>query len=262
MRALLADLVDLMLPGECPGCGAGGASANPACPDCLSALRGWPRPTLPRPPPPGLPPVCAAGPYAGPAQALLLAHKEHGRLALVRPLGGALARAVEAVLAGCHDQLVLADGRAGGDRGGVAGEMGCALVPVPSRPGARRSRGHDPLLRIARVATADLRRRGTPATVVPALRHLRRVADQAGLDTTARARNLAGALSVLPAAERLLVGRRLVLVDDVVTTGATLAEAARALRAAGYCPAGAAVIAATSRRNPGSGARTVGGELA
>jgi predicted amidophosphoribosyltransferase len=81
----------------------------------------------------------------------------------------------------------------------------------------------------------------------PLLAPTRSVADQAGLDTSGRARNLAGAL----AARRCADGLRVVVVDDVVTTGATLAEATRALRAAGAEVLGAAVVAATVRRRPG-----------
>jgi predicted amidophosphoribosyltransferase len=72
----------------------------------------------------------------------------------------------------------------------------------------------------------------------------RRPDDQAGLDRFARYRNLAGALV---AAEHLPPGD-IVVVDDIVTTGATLAEATRALTRAGRTPVGAATVAATTRR--------------
>jgi len=251
--SFLAELIDLVLPTSCPGCGLAGVHTRPACPDCLSSLLGPPQPALPRPAPAGLPPVIAVAAYAGRAQALVVAYKEHGRHGLVRPLGAALARAVGPVAAG---PTVARPAGSGPHRGPAVPTV---LVPMPSRPGAVRSRGHDPLLRIARRAAAELRRDGADATVAPVLRHTRRVADQAGLDAAGRARNLTGALGVGLSGVRLLTGRRLVLVDDVVTTGATLAEAARALRAAGLPVAGAAVVAATPRRlgpptaQPGAG---------
>ena len=79
------------------------------------------------------------------------------------------------------------------------------------------------------------------------LRQGRRVADQSGLDALARARNLEGALRVRgrPGSTGLPV----VVVDDLVTTGASLAEAARALDGCGFVVLGAAVVAATVRRS-------------
>lgn len=232
--ALGTDLLDLLLPATCTGCGAG---RRALCPDCR-ALPDTARagPAGPMPPPDGLPPLHAAVPYAGPVRELLLAHKERGALRLARPLGGLLAAAVRSAL-----------GPAGGTGGGRV-----LLVPVPSAPAAVRARGHDALRRLARAAARELRRGGVPAAILPVLRQTRRVADQAGLSAIERRRNLRGALAV-PArlASRLPSGARLVLVDDVVTTGASLAEAARALRAAGCPPLVAATIAATCRRTAG-----------
>ncbi|MGW6402417.1 ComF family protein [Streptomyces sp. NPDC055134] len=107
------------------------------------------------------------------------------------------------------------------------------LIPVPSARKAVRARGHDPSRRIAYAAAAELRRVGLPARVCAALRQRRVVADQAGLNSRRRLANLAGALEVPAGASALLAsGGRIVLVDDVITTGASLAEAARAIRAA------------------------------
>lgn len=185
------------------------------------------------PEPAGLPPVHAAARYADEVRAALLAHKERGALALSRPLGEALAAAVRAGLAdvsGTGAAAVPAEGH--GPAGGHgAGGGPVLLVPVPSARRAVRARGHDPARRIAYAAAGELRRTGVPAQVLPVLRQRRFVADQSGLGHRRRMANLAGALTVAPGCDRLLRGGRVVLVDDLMTTGASLTEAARAVRA-------------------------------
>ncbi|MFD0383755.1 ComF family protein [Streptomyces stramineus] len=80
------------------------------------------------------------------------------------------------------------------------------------------------------------------------LRQRRLVADQSGLDAELRGANVSGALGVAEGAERLLMGEEpVVLVDDLMTTGASLTEAARAVSRAGGEVLGAAVVAAPSR---------------
>ncbi|MFC9226832.1 ComF family protein [Streptomyces hygroscopicus] len=118
------------------------------------------------------------------------------------------------------------------------------LVPVPSARRAVGARGHDPARRIALAAAGVLRGGGCPAKVPAVLRQRRRVTDQSGLDARQRLANVTGALGAVPGSGRLLVAGPVVLVDDVMTTGASLAEAARAVRAAGGLVIGAAVVAA------------------
>ncbi|MFF5253587.1 ComF family protein [Streptomyces leeuwenhoekii] len=148
-----------------------------------------------------------------------------------------------------------ADRVAGAGGSGVRGERAVLLVPVPSARRAVRARGHDPARRIALAAAGELRRSGTPARMLAALRHRRAVADQSGLDSRQRWDNLAGALAVVPGAARLLRGAAaVVLVDDVMTTGASLAEAARAVRASadgGTDPAGRTAPPAGRTAGPG-----------
>lgn len=198
------------------------------CAQCHAVLSGAAvRRVRPVPEPPGLPVVHAAARYADEVRATLLAHKERGALALAGPLGVALAGAVRAGLQG-------APAAAGA---GVAWSRGSGapvlLVPVPSGRRAVRARGHDPARRIALAAAGRLRRSGVPARVLGVLRQRRAVADQSALNSRQRLGNLAGALAVAPGAARLLSEGLVVLVDDVMTTGASLAEAARAVRAAG-----------------------------
>ena len=226
---MLRDALDLLLPRLCAGCQAGGG-APLDCGLCglCARLVSWPlaRTHLPNPCPRGLPPLTAAAPYEGVIRAVLLAHKESGRLALVGPLGTALASAVTQ-----HARLL--------DR-----RRPLALVPVPSARSAVRTRGHDHALRLARSAATVLTAAGLPSYADPVLMPARRVADQSGLDHAARGRNLAGALRM-----RRAVPGPVVVVDDVVTTGATLAEAARALTAGGCTVVAAAVVGATQRRS-------------
>ncbi|MEU6812996.1 ComF family protein [Streptomyces sp. NPDC046831] len=226
MRGWWRDLTDLVLPGECGGCGR---PRTVLCEECRALLGGAvPRRVRPVPEPRGLPAVHAAAPYADEVRAVLLAHKERGALALAGPLGTALAGAVRAGLAE-------AAARAAGWTCGRPPPAGpVLLVPVPSARRAVRARGHDPARRIALAAAGALRRSGTPARVPAVLRQRRAVADQAGLDSRQRRANLAGALHVAAGGAWLLRGGPVVLVDDLVTTGASLAEGARAVRTAVY----------------------------
>lgn len=224
---------DLVLPVGCAGCDEPGEPR--LCAGCAASLGAAPEQRRPDPAPAGWPPTWSAAPYAGAVAAAVLAHKEHGRAGLRVPLGEALGRAAAAAASPGLPHLV--------------------LVPVPSSPAAVRRRGRDSTRELARVAARTLSRSGCPAAVLPLLRQRRRPQDQAGLDAAARLRNVAGALAARdgPLLRRRLVaalatGAELVVVDDVLTTGATLAEAARALRAAGLPPIGAAVVAATPRR--------------
>jgi predicted amidophosphoribosyltransferase len=223
-------VAELFFAATCAGCGGPGP---PMCVRCAVALAGPPRMTTPSPCPPGFPRAWTAGDYDGVLRSAVLAHKERGRLALARPLGEALARVVEAAAETVADA-------------GTSGVL--ALVPVPSTRPRVRTRGHDPLLRISRVVASQLRRRGHAAVVVPVLRQRRPVADQAELTSAARYANLAGSLWVPSGLRPLVHAEPVVLVDDVVTTGATLQEAARALREAGAGAVVAATIAATARR--------------
>lgn len=214
---------DLALGATCAGCGE---PASVLCDACRGMLHGPARSVGSVPGEPAVELVAVAD--YGDASAAIIAHKERGRLPLAVPLGEALAVAVTALFdsPGCHhvDQPV-------------------ALVPVPSTRTAVRRRGQDPMLRSARRAARVLRRGGQSAEVVAGLRHVRRVHDQGGLGRSARAQNLSGSLGLRRSAPRVLGGRCVVLVDDVVTTGATLREGVRALRTGGFEPCGAAVVA-------------------
>nr|WP_221442343.1 phosphoribosyltransferase family protein [Nocardiopsis algeriensis] len=220
-RRLWAALLDLLLPQSCAGCGG---SSGPLCGQCRALLERRPHLCAPRP---GCPPVWAAGPYAGLYRKVLLAYKEGGADALAAPLGRCLAAAYEA------------SGLAGPDT---------VLVPVPGR-----GPPHDPRAPVARLAAACPARGG--GQVLPLLRHRGRARRQAGLDRAGRLANRRGAFT----AGRVpngVAGAPVVVVDDVVTTGATVAEAARALGEAGLRVVGAvALTERAARGRPGPGRR-------
>ncbi len=222
---VLADLLDLVFPVGCGGCGRPGSAW---CGSCAGLLD---RPTAhrPRPSPPGLPPVWVAGRYDGAVRSALLAYKERGRRELGGPLGAALAGAVRHACAAGQ------------------GNPDLVLIPVPSRRSVARARGGDHVRRLAGHAAAALAVDGSAVAVVPALRVRGRPRDSAGLSAAARSINLAGALTVTSGTAACM-GQTVVVVDDLVTTGATLVEAARALRAAKIDVIAAAAVAATPRR--------------
>ena len=199
-----------------------------------------------------------AGSYDDLARGLVSAHKERGALGLTRVLGERLALAVLALLeAATVDDLGPDRSGTGGPGPGGAGAAGSRvvhgpvlLVPVPSARRAVRERGFDAGLALARAAARRLPRARAAPLLVPA----RRVADQSGLGAVERHANLAGAFWVrggLLGSSRLVPATgAVVVVDDVVTSGASLTEAVRALRAGGVDVLGAATAAATVRRHP------------
>ncbi|MFG1868819.1 ComF family protein [Micromonospora arborensis] len=233
MTGLWADLADLVLPADCAGCRERRPGLRHgvcrACAEALGALR--PRSVRPTPAPPGLPSCVALGPYAGPLREALLAYKEHGRHGLARPLGALLAEVVAAAV-------------------GVARPV--ALVPVPDTAAAARSRYGDHLDRLARHCAARLNRGGWTVRVHRPLRALPRP-DSVTLDSAGRA--AAAEAAFRPRSKAPSRGRApgaapvVVLLDDIVTTGVTLAAATRVLTATGWAPSVAAVLAATEKRH-------------
>ena len=242
-------LRSLTLPGTCAACGVGDDDA--VCRACLATLvgclfRGGPQAVVPLPEPAGLPPTTAAGAYAGVLAQVIPAYKDADRRdlrsLLAWLLGRALASAAGSVIA---DAASRSSGpRSDAPRSDAVGDTRrLVVVPMPSARHTTRARGDDPVGDAVAQAAAEL---GLPC--VPALRPVGRLADQAGLDAAARAANLTRQLRVPRRVAAGLAGRRILLADDVLTTGATLAEGARAIRAAGAHPVAAAVIAATPRR--------------
>jgi len=155
--------------------------------------------------------VTSAMEFSGVPARVLRALKEEGRTTLARALAPALA-------------AVLAE---------VAGP-GVVVTTVPSSRAAYRRRGYRPV---------DLLVQRSGRRPVPLLRIARTPRDQRGLGRAARRANVGGVFVSRPVA-----GHRVVVVDDVVTTGATIDDAARALRAAGAIDVVAVTVAHTPRR--------------
>ena len=228
VRPLWAALLDLAAERECGGCGRPEPSGAPLCPACDGLLaESGPWRTLAAVP--GTPCTHAVSRYEDPVRTMLIGYKERGRTDLRRSLGRALARAIAQTL----------------DTAGVA-RTPVALVPMPSRREVVRDRGEDTTARLARTAARALREVGLPVRAVPVLCHARAVEDQAGLTREQRQANLSGALRARRTAA--VTASQVVLVDDISTSGASLAEAARALREAGVPVLGAATIAAARIR--------------
>jgi predicted amidophosphoribosyltransferase len=220
--------IDLLLGGACVGCGRPGRLL---CPWCAADLPVGAVPAWPTPVPEGLVEPWAAAVYADTVREMVLGLKERRLFGLAAPLGRLLAAAVACEL----------------PRGSPV-----VLVPVPSRARTVRARGHDPTHAITVRAARQLRVAGVEVEVRRLLRLGRGVVDQAGLDAAERAANLAGSMRCRPGPVSRLRGRpgpvRVVVCDDVLTTGSTAREAQRALETAGLEVVRVATVAATPRR--------------
>jgi predicted amidophosphoribosyltransferase len=222
-------LLDLAFPARCPGCGREGA---PICADCLPALdarldqpAGIPI-GLPSDLPPAILQLEWCAPFGGLVRRALHQLKYGGETRLAVPLGAAIARRWARVAAG-----------------------GDVLVPVPVHAERARQRGYDQAELIACAAAA-----GLDLPCAPILERARATVAQFDLDRVTRATNVRGAfrLRPLPGDRRPglppglpppLAGRWIVLVDDVVTTGATLSACAAPLQAAGAIGVSAVTVA-------------------
>jgi ComF family protein len=211
-------LLDLAFPATCAGCGREG---TPLCEECgrgFAARAGTPAGTLlgmPSDVPLPLVQLEWCCPYGGVSRAALHALKYAGERRLARPLGAAAAARWREVA--------------------IGGDM---LVHVPVHATRRATRGYDQAELLALAAAEAL---GLPA--VAALRRERATVPQFDLGRDRRAANVAAAFAVTPAGTAAVRGHWPILVDDVVTTGATLVACATALLDAGAVAVSALTVA-------------------
>ncbi|MDQ0922821.1 ComF family protein [Pseudarthrobacter sp. W1I19] len=232
------DLLALLVPVDCVCCGAEDRALCVSCDRNIRRLTYQPfraeqgAPALMDVGGTVLLPVVAAGVYREELAQALLSFKRHGQHGLGNSLGRALGAAVRTATAGMQE---------------------ICLVPVPTSNAAFLKRGFSPVHLLLRKVPRQIP--GLPVLNVLEKTDggiLQLPGGQKGLDRGGRARRVRGSMRVRGRALAQLAGRRCVIVDDVLTTGATLSEAARALHFAGAVVAGAVVLAAT--RPPDSAA--------
>ena len=210
----IREAIGLLLPIACVGCGEPDAAL---CDSCLASVPG----------PPAVRiladdfPVWAGTDYDGVVRRAILALKNEQRTDVARGLGIVLRRAFEQALA----ELPA--------RAGTVTDL--RLATIPSSRSAYRRRGYRP---VDRVLTKARLKAEHPLALT------RQPGDQIGLGIAGRQRNLARSMRAV----KRVNGATFLLIDDVVTTGATVIEGRRALEANGASVIGAVVIAATPRR--------------
>jgi ComF family protein len=214
VRDAALDALAVLLPVDCAGCGAWDRGVCDACRVALAPVV--------RVRDVGLASggerlrVWAGLEYDGVARSVMLALKAQQRVDAARALAPALADAVRAAAA-------------------AVGAPGVEVVAIPGTRAGYRRRGYDPVRLL--ISRAGL---GASRVFAPARPHR----SQKRLGAGERDRNLRGTFRL----RRSVAGHRILLIDDVVTTGATLREAARVLREGGAEVVGAAVVASTERR--------------
>ena len=211
-------LLDVLLPPTCPGCGREGDIICAGCTKSLTRRLDEPAGIplgLPIKQPSGIVQLewCAA--YNGPARSCVHALKYDGERRLVDPLA-----------------TIMADRWA---RAGIGGDI---LVPVPVHAARKRQRGFDQAELLARGVGARLR-----LPVVPGVRRSTKTTAQHALGRGARASNVGHAFAIDPQHAHAVRGAWAVLIDDLTTTGATLAGCAAVLYDSGAVAVSALALA-------------------
>jgi len=211
---ILSDFKYLLFPTRCFGCRELGYSI------CSQCRKLW-NPHLYRTKVLNLT-VYSAIPYSPVAKNILLASKEHS-------IKSADQLVLDALRASLHELF--------------QNNSSCALVPIPSGRSSNRRRGRDFINELATTVAKDF-----GVAVLPLLEHHRNIRDQSKLNISGRRENLAMALSIRPEFGGNYLGESVVILDDLVTTGATINEANRALTRGGFKVQAAATACVALRR--------------
>ena len=217
MRKAFYPLLDLVYPKRCPGCHLPSASICESCNSfwqkqtiSITLLKKQVSDLL----------VVSVAQYRDEVRAVLLAYKEDGEREAGKVLTEALLQA----------------------RRGISNYSVCTFVPIPSNPKSVRRRGRDFMLDLCNQVAIQ-----SGDKVLSIIKVNRDVQDQSKLSEKERSQNLVGAFDCAPKNLKLLAKFPIILVDDLLTTGATLREAQRALRQRGVIPIGAITAAHTAR---------------
>lgn len=224
---------DLLFPPRCVSCSLGGHHLCPTCQKRLYAQELPTQPPCPRcsrssgacllsPPRGHVHTISAFGPYADPLRACIKALKYDGETHLSEILGALLAHTYR------HYHLE-AD----------------LFIPVPLHPTRQRQRGFNQSLLLARICSQL-----TGVPLDEGIIRQRPTSAQAGMNTRSRYQNVMGAFIYLsPHATPRLSNRKIIIIDDVCTTGATLDACARPLFAAGANSVSGLVLASSGQRH-------------
>lgn len=212
MKKFLNPLLDLVYPKKCPGCHL------PSLEICQSCKGFWQNPPVTIILKQSKVSVISVAHYGNEVRSVLLAYKENGERESGKVLTEALIRARLEIV---RDSI-------------------CTLVPIPSNPKSIRRRGRDFMMDLCTQVSIQ-----SGDKVLPLLRVNRDVEDQSKLNEKQRSQNLIGAFGCISKNLHLAVTSPIILVDDLLTTGATLREAVRALGQHGLSPIGAITAAHT-----------------
>jgi predicted amidophosphoribosyltransferase len=167
----------------------------------------------------------------------VLAAKEMGSIHARNILAGNIARSTKILLNQFNTTL----------KSGDPLKSGVILIPIPSRKSAVRRRGVDHAKTLASdvIEQIDHGLRSSKFESMEILQHTRTIRDQSGLNPIERQHNLQGSLSVDFKEILEINGRPVIVIDDVVTSGASIREAIRALHLVGIRPLGAVTACAS-----------------